>query len=58
MKDYIGMGTYSWPNNHLKRDVEDILGSLGEAADHNGIGPVEGLRSTLKRYFLVITCSL
>ncbi|ROV93845.1 hypothetical protein VMCG_08824 [Cytospora schulzeri] len=50
MRDYIGMETSSWKADHLKRDIEDILGSLGHVTDSGDIGPIAGLKSTLKRH--------
>lgn len=50
MKDCVGIGTPSWQADHLKRDIENILGSLGQAMDNVDIGPIAGLRSTLKKY--------
>lgn len=49
MKDYIGMGTPSWQAEHLKRDIEDILGSLGQVKDNGDLGPITGLNTTLKK---------
>lgn len=49
MKDCIGIGTSSWQADHLKRDIEDILGSLGQVMDNVDIGPIAGLKSTLKK---------
>lgn len=50
MKDYIGIGTPSWHADHLNRDIEDILGSLRQVTDTGDIGPITGLKSTLKKY--------
>lgn len=50
MKDCVGIGTLSWKADHLKRDIENMLGSLGHEMDNADIGPIAGLKSTLKQH--------
>lgn len=56
MRDYIGIGTSFWQADHLKRDVQDILGSLGQVMDNGqNVDPIEGLKTTLTKYVMALT---
>ncbi|ROV93251.1 hypothetical protein VPNG_09535 [Cytospora leucostoma] len=50
MREFIGIGTQSWQAENLKREFQDILGSLGQAMSQVDIGPVTGLKSSLTKH--------
>lgn len=52
MREYIGVGTALWEHNHLIKDIENILGSLGQDAgpEDNELYPIDGLKSALTEF--------
>lgn len=53
MKEYVGVGTLSWKQDHLSQDIENILGSLGHhiapELEGDGLYHIDGLRSALTK---------
>lgn len=54
MREYIGAGTPSWKHDYLIKDIENILGSLGQDACLEGdeLYAIEGLKTALTKFVI------